>query len=151
MHKFHFCIVAFITAIMIVGMAPFQNACGMEITLRVGESIILKEYALQIGFDGILADSRCPEDALCFWEGDAIAQIWADRPSRDRLVFKLHTHHGFQWQARHDNYLITLIKVEPYPRTDREIDPNEYTVILSITDVLTPVDIKTWSRIKTLF
>lgn len=149
MRKLHILMLVCIAAVSIVASAIPQNAHSEMMTLRVGESKTLEDSGLQIGFDGILSDSRCPENLLCIWEGDAVALIWAVQPSNDKLSYELHTYRDFQWQVRYNDYTIKLMKVAPYPKMDDVIDPEEYKVTLDVTD-LTSTESSTWSRIKAL-
>ncbi len=150
MHKFNAFFVVIIAAIVITGIAFSLSAAEIEITLGVGDSQTVGKYGLEIGFCGILSDSRCPEGVLCFWEGDAAAKIWAVQPSKDRMDFALHSYHGFEWQVEYGDYTITLVQVYPYPSISGEIDPNEYKATIIIDDDLAPSETTTWSRIKAL-
>lgn len=135
-----------VTAVPLQSQAPITKT----IDLGVGEFITIG-LDLRVGFDGVPADSRCPEGALCFWEGDAIAKMWADQPFKERMTVELHTHRGFQWQFTYGNYRITLVGIAPYPKIDERIDPNDYVATILVADVSTPVDLTTWGRIKALY
>lgn len=140
--------------VFVFGTINFILACGVsgeEITLGVGESRIVDGRGLEVGCSGITLDCRCPEGLVCFWEGDAAATLWTDLPSSERLDFELHSNHSFEWRIRYDDYLITLIIVEPYPHKDIIIDPDEYTVTLDISSTRTGTEESTWSVIKALF
>ena len=120
------------------------------IDLTVGDVITIGKD-LQIGFDGVPMDSRCPEGVFCIWEGDAVATMWAEDPSSERVKVKLHTHHGWQWQFTYGNYRITLIGVAPYPKIDERIDPDDYIATIMVANVSTPVASISWGHIKTLY
>jgi hypothetical protein len=118
--------------------------------MKVGEVLTIGEN-LRLGFDGVLMDSRCPENAFCIWEGDAIAKMWAVDPSIDKVTVELHTHRGFQWQFTFGEYHIALVDVTPYPKLDERIDPNDYIAIITVTGISTPVEMTSWGRIKALY
>jgi hypothetical protein len=141
-----------IALLILVTALPSQShlPVGKIIDLRVGESAIVEEN-LRVGFIGVPLDNRCPENAFCIWEGDAVAKIWADQPLRDKLIVDLHTHHGFQWQVTYGNYRITLVGVAPYPKIGERIDPEDYIASILVTDVSTPVEMTSWGRIKALY
>lgn len=120
------------------------------IDLKVGEFVIIGE-GIQIGFDGVPADSRCPQDAFCFWEGDAVALMWADDPSTEKVRAELHTHRGFQWQFTFGEYRITLVGVAPYPKMGERIDPMDYVATIIVAHVSTPVEQTSWGRIKAIY
>jgi hypothetical protein len=123
---------------------------GRTFALSVGEVITIGED-LQIGFDGVPSDNRCPEGVFCIWEGDAVAKMWADQPSSERAAFELHTHRSFQWQFTYGDYRITLVSVVPYPKIDERTDPNNYIATILVADVATPVENSSWGRIKALY
>jgi hypothetical protein len=145
-------IVVTFTLLVLLATLPTQSNLPIykTIDLGVGESITIGEL-LRVGFDGIPADSRCPEGALCFWEGNAIAKMWVEQPLTERVNFELHTHRGFPWQFTYGNYRITLVGVAPYPKIDERIDPNDYIASILVTDVSTPVEMTSWGRIKALY
>lgn len=150
MKRCRICVLILIAVLGLAAGARSQKAPDGMITLAVGEVKDIGDRGLQVGFNGILYDSRCPQDALCFWEGDAAAQIWADLPDLDTSIFALHSHRSFLWQVEYGHYLIELVCVMPYPKLDVEIDPSEYEVTLVVTDVLASSGSTTWGGIKQL-
>jgi hypothetical protein len=109
------------------------------------------DEGLEIGFERIAGDSRCPLGVFCIWEGDAAALIFAQKPAIPRASFELHTHSSFQRDAKYEGYKITLLAVVPYPEIDVEIDPNDYVVTVVVTDAKAPAGITTWGKIKALY
>lgn len=143
-----------LAAAALVGAAFFalpQLAQGTTIELGVGEWKSVGDQGLIVGFEYIKHDSRCPSDALCFWEGDAVALIGADHPEEEKTIVELHTFSDFKRGFVFNGYYIALKKVTPYPRTDIIIDPDDYVVALTISVSKTPVETTTWSRIKALY
>jgi hypothetical protein len=140
---------AILVAVNILQLPPSRSA---TIDLGVGESRDVGDDGLVVGFGTILRDSRCPYGVFCIWEGDAIAQIWADHPSETKTVVELHTHRDFEQEFDFGIYSIALTKVVPYPVYGEVIDPEDYVVVLTITgDSASPVENTTWSRIKALY
>ncbi|NIM20576.1 MAG: hypothetical protein GTO51_10160 [Candidatus Latescibacteria bacterium] len=132
-------------------VARSQNSTGVVVELGVGESKLVGEEDLEVGFVEILRDNRCPADVICIWEGDAVAQIWAIQPSHEKKDAELHTHYDFPREFTFGRYRIGLLKVDRYPGIDTPIDPNDYVVAILVTMDLTPVETMTWSRIKALY
>lgn len=128
-----------------------QPTLSATIELGVGEWKSVGDQGLIVGFEYIKHDSRCPSDALCFWEGDAVALIGADHPEEEKTIVELHTFSDFKRGFVFNGYYIALKKVTPYPRTDVIIDPDDYVVALTISVSKTPVETTTWSRIKALY
>jgi hypothetical protein len=68
-----------------------------------------------VRFDSLEADSRCPADAICAWQGDAAARLDLEAVGGMRNV-TLHT----ATEPRSFGlvgYRVELVNVEPYPGT----------------------------------
>lgn len=144
------CIVPILLMVTAVTSAA-QPSLGKTFELKVGEWKIIGPEEFTVGFDGILADSRCPIGLLCIWEGDAVANIWAELPASDREEFVLHTHRGFDWHVRYENYEIELVAVAPYPVLYDPIPPEEYVVTVLVSGGPAPAEGSTWGRIKAFY
>lgn len=104
---------------------------GETFRLRPGQTARLRGENLVIGFRGIGADSRCPRDVTCVWQGDAVARIGASTDGSDFEPFDLHT--GLEPMAvEFAGRTIRLVAVEPYPSSSEPIDPSRYVVTLRV-------------------
>ena len=106
---------------------------GREFELKVGQTARLTSVALQLTLRAIEEDSRCPIDAVCIWQGNARArleaQVGEDGPSAE---VKLNT--GVQpMEAQAHGVTIRLVGVLPAPRSEVQIRPNQYSVLLVVT------------------
>jgi len=138
-----------ITLSLILALSLGSPAAGDTITLGVGDSTLVG--GLGLGFSGVPMDSRCPLEALCFWEGDGVAEIWAKRPLHLKTAFELHTHSDFQRSVVFGDYRITLLSLDPYPQVDTPTDPDEYEATLLVECLPVDADKTTWSCIKELY
>ena len=140
------------TILCLVAPAAAEIPLGVPFTLGVGESVEVGDDGLEVGFHSILADSRCPADAYCIWEGDAEADLWSDDPAGEVLGFVLHT--TLHPQLIHTgNYRIELSWVAPYPMSSGvPIPPETYEVVLVVLSTL-PIgdDARTWGAVKTIY
>ncbi len=85
-------------------------------------------------FDSILNDSRCPDGAICVWEGNA----------KIRLKLSI-TGIGYQFVELNTNVLpidttinhlnIALISLSPYPSLNKTIKPEDYKATLSVANL----------------
>ena len=82
-------------------------------------------------FDGVRADSRCPMDALCVWAGDATVTVRLSQPAATQAERALHTQAGGS-EAQYLAYVIKLVTLAPYPRSDRQIRPDDYVATLAV-------------------
>jgi hypothetical protein len=101
---------------------PFQLRPGG--TARLGD--------LLIGFRGISSDSRCPEDVVCVWAGDAVARIQVTVGRMAWTPYDLHTTlqpHEIEFRE----WKIRLVGVEPATHSERQIRPDQYIITLEVT------------------
>jgi hypothetical protein len=108
-----------------------EVSTDQEFELGPGQSAVVGP--LKITFDSITADSRCPPDVQCVWEGDAVAKVMAATGTQEPVSYELHTNTGFTTQVDHGGYRIRLSAVAPVPRAGVEIDPKSYVVTLLVT------------------
>ena len=104
-----------------------------EFELGPGQSVLVGSEPLKITFDAITADSRCPPEVQCVWEGDAVAKVEAATGTQSPTVYELHTNTGFPTQVDHGGYRIRLTAVAPGPHQGVVIDPAAYVITLIVT------------------
>jgi hypothetical protein len=109
---------------------PSEVPLGQPFELRLGTSAMLGD-GLEVTFDGVRADSRCPMDALCVWAGDATVAVRLSQPPATQAERALHTQPGGS-EAQYLAYVIKLVALAPYPRSDRQIRPDDYVATLTV-------------------
>jgi hypothetical protein len=118
------------------GSVPFGEPCS----LAFGESLLIGDDGLEVGFDRFLWDSRCPSDVVCFWEGQARIGVWLLEPGADTLflepfisgyVFREYT--DSHRSVFSEKYSVTLRELDPYPHSDSTTDINDYTAHLTVS------------------
>ena len=95
---------------------PFQ--------LKIGMTATLPDEA-RLRFDNVRSDSRCPIDANCITAGDAIIAVTVLRGGGND-PHEVHANPP-QSQFSYANYVIKLTELQPYPRSDRQTKPEDYT------------------------
>jgi len=110
-----------------------EVSTDQELELGPGQSALVGPEPLKVTFDGITADSRCPPEVQCVWEGDAVARVMAATGTQEPAVYELHTNTGFTTQVDHGGYRIRLSAVAPVPHAGVEIDPKSYVITLLVT------------------
>jgi hypothetical protein len=103
---------------------------GREFTLAVGESALVDDD-VRITLNSVTDDSRCPVDVTCVWEGDAKVSVEVITPS-PRAEHELHTSSRFDREAKHGAYRITLVKLEPAPRSTAPPSSRDYRATLLV-------------------
>lgn len=113
---------------------PKSVALGESFELKVGESAQIEAEALQIGFEGVPADSRCPKGEQCIWEGDATVRIWLQKAPETKETHELHTSPKEQSAAMSElGYEVKLLRIDPYPISGRTTERGDYVATLELT------------------
>jgi hypothetical protein len=103
----------------------------IDLTLPYGQSAIVPGTSIQVTFERLLEESRCPEDVLCVQAGNGQVLIGAQDGRQDaRLV--LNTTQTPRAE-RFAGYTFELRALDPYPRSDRRTKPEDYRATLRIT------------------
>jgi hypothetical protein len=106
-----------------------------------GQAVLIESENLTVEFRSVISDSRCPADMICFWPGQAEVELWLSRPGGlpDRAVPVLMPGRNPDvypyLTASALGYRIYLLALEPYPRTDRPLDPGAYIATLRIEKI----------------
>lgn len=114
-------------------VAPGQVMLGESFELTVGGTAVVRGEDLQVGFDRVLSDSRCPRGTQCIAQGDAAIQVWLFRPPQAREAHELRTTPPAAAEGRYGDYRIRLVGLEPYPQADRTTRPADYVATLVVT------------------
>ena len=97
---------------------------GREFTLAPGQSAVVDDN-LRLTLKSVTDDSRCPVDVTCVWEGDAKVSVDVITPT-PRAEHELHTTGRESHEAKHGDYRITLVKLEPARRSTTTISSSDY-------------------------
>jgi hypothetical protein len=83
----------------------------------------------------VLNDSRCPEGAECFWEGNAKVRFKFIRSDEQPVFFNLNTNLGFTNDTIVSCYKFTLKALYPYPSLKNIILHKVYKAEIEIEKV----------------
>ncbi|HNP17920.1 MAG TPA: hypothetical protein PKL31_05760 [Fulvivirga sp.] len=110
----------------------FSVKVNQEFTMRYNDEVRLDGEDFSIKFSKVPSDSRCPSDAMCIWEGQFIAQFIC--PACDTNPFQLTSRANRDELAiyRDSSFEVILLNVNPYPKTDFQIDLEKYQLTLII-------------------
>lgn len=103
------------------GSTTAAHAFGDTVRIDVRESAAWDAGRFVVAFDTVEADSRCPADAMCVWQGDAAARFRLTVEGR-RAGATLHTATEPR-QVEHAGYVFRLVNVEPYPGSYARSNP----------------------------
>jgi hypothetical protein len=86
-----------------------------------------------IYFDSVINDSRCPNGAVCCWEGNAVVRLKIERYNEVPILFDLNTNGDYQTDTLISGYRLFLIGLNPYPEIFHKIKQEDYQVEIMIT------------------
>lgn len=109
--------------------ATSEPVLGKPFTLKVGESVAFDNSDLVITFVGVLDDSRCAQNVLCVWQGNAEMQF----SLIGDMTFLLNSFLDNR-ETLVSDYLVTFVNLQPQTHTQKSIDPQSYIVELVITE-----------------
>jgi hypothetical protein len=104
---------------------------GEPFTLAPGQTAQVQGTGLAVTFESVSADSRCPVDVTCVWEGDAVVLVSA-RPG-SAAPRELHTSGRNASEAEVGEYRVRLVELTPVPRQGASPAPGDYRATLVVT------------------
>jgi len=129
-----FCILALAACNFQKKHQPFQ--LGNAFMLKYGETAQLEtDETVQIRFDSILDDSRCPQGVQCVWAGRAIVAITFFQQGQSQssaLVMGDPGGTNYSKEAVFGDFTVTLFQVRPHPIAEQTIEQKQYFVQLVI-------------------
>ena len=110
---------------------PDRIAAGDPFELGVGRTATTTD-GLRVRFDAVRSDSRCPMDALCVRAGEAVIAATLSLPGEATSARELQTVPALS-QTTYSRFTISLSQLQPYPRSDRAIQPGDYVATFVVT------------------
>jgi len=115
--------------------APESVKLSQTFTLKVGRSTSVDGEGIQVGFEAVVSDSRCPKGAQCIVAGDATIRVWLARGSQPHQTRELKTAPPDKAQAVIDSYRLTLSALTPEPTVDGTPRLSDYVATLVVARV----------------
>ena len=98
---------------------------GQPFEVRAGSTAELPD-GIRLRFDSVLSDSRCPIDAICIRAGEAVIAITLSKAGSAAARFDVQTDPPDRRSASYSGHSITLTALQPFPRSDRQVQPSGY-------------------------
>jgi hypothetical protein len=127
-----------VIAVLLAACARAPLAATQSVTvdqpfaLKMGQSVRLAGEGLELGFETVVSDSRCPRGVQCIRAGEATIRVAVEKAPSARATFELRTT-ASAGDATYGMYSIRLLSVNPYPDANRRIQPEEYEATFVVT------------------
>ena len=95
-----------------------------------------EDDSIQLRFDRVAEDSRCPADAECVWAGRAEIEVTVsqqDGTTTKHLILGDPTGSDYTETALFGAFKVQLLEVRPTPRANQVIPQSDYAVKLLVT------------------
>ena len=114
--------------------------------IEEGGSISLESESIEVRFDAVVADSRCPADVTCVWAGEATVAVSVVESGSGDIVGSIELTLGADPDAVYGNvgdHSIALMALDPYPGTPKaeaQGDDPQYTAVLLVSGAFHDAD-----------
>jgi hypothetical protein len=102
-----------------------------EFKLKIGERAKAPREGLQVEFDSVPEDSRCPKDVTCVWAGNAKILLKVKKDALKPANVELNTNINPK-TFRYLEYELSLKELRPYPESNTTIKSSDYEVTLTV-------------------
>ena len=113
--------------------APRAVSLDDSFTLAPGQTAQVGNTSLRVTFESVSADSRCPVDVTCVWEGDAAVIVSLPLTGGARIQHELHTSGRYPTEVDAGDYRVRLADVAPVPRSGASPAPGDYRATLLVS------------------
>ncbi|HZD03403.1 MAG TPA: hypothetical protein VE173_00750 [Longimicrobiales bacterium] len=104
-----------------------------EVTLPLGQEVMVEGTIVRLVFTRVLEDSRCPVDVVCVWQGNAAVEVGIAAGMGPTAPLHLNSAlepRSATWQG----IRLTYLSLQPRPRSDRRTAPRNYTLRVLLED-----------------
>ena len=135
--------IALVPSITFADVKAVPSINETQFQLKVNQTFSLESDGIKVKFLNVTADSRCPSDVTCIWQGEVKVLANIIENNKDQGNFILTSRAGQQDLAVQvfDKYSIHVVKVDPYPSNGKKISLSDYLVTFAISksDNLSPL------------
>ena len=111
--------------------APSQAPAVSELVLAPG--VAHQVGTLELTFEGVADDSRCPRGVQCIWAGDSKVLLTVRSASAAAARLELHTSQRYAREVIHAGSRLTLVRLTPEPGKGHSVAASDYRATLSIS------------------
>ncbi|MPZ14831.1 MAG: hypothetical protein GEU73_10495 [Chloroflexi bacterium] len=111
-----------------------EASSDRTVVLGPGEHVVLPD-GTRLTFSRVASDSRCPIDVVCVWAGEVVVAFEVQNADGAVRGFEI-TFAGRPATEIIEGTVVTVLNVQPYPKTTRPIDPDDYRVTVAVEVVV---------------
>ena len=104
---------------------------GQSCTLEPGQRFVNRTAGLEVTWQEVSEDSRCPRNANCVWEGQAVVNLLVNG---EAVALTLRQGKPEQAQRTVANYVFTAEELSPYPEGE-QIEADAYRLQLMVSSL----------------
>jgi hypothetical protein len=108
--------------------APLDSA----FELRVGAAARVEGSDVEVVFEGVPKDSRCPPGVQCITAGDATVVLRVTGGGKDATTYELHTPRGPS-EVEHGPFEVSLVRLGFPPASGQKAPADGYVVTLRVS------------------
>lgn len=105
---------------------------NQPLKLPVGKKSVRVSDKLEITFEKVLGDSRCPSDVTCIHQGEATVLVQVTQKDKPIGNFELTALNRDTAVAAFEGYTLHLEKLMPWPLSTKDIMPEDYIAVFKI-------------------
>jgi len=127
-------VIAFGLAVGGAGAAQRRVQPGEHFELAHSATVEVADTGLEVRFQGVLEDSRCPENARCMWAGNARVElhVGVEGEAGESLVLNTHGGEALPSTGCAGGLELELFGLRPYPSTEGPPPADRYVATLVV-------------------
>lgn len=106
----------------------------VELTLRMGTEAEVPGSVVRLQLTRVPEDSRCPIDAVCIWEGNAVVEVGIRAGMGPTIPLQMNTN----LEPRHADWnaiRVTVLELQPAPRAAEPTRQEDYVARVRIEPI----------------
>ena len=104
---------------------------GTNFDISTNQTLSIQPQGIMIQLVNV-TDSRCPSDVTCIWAGQVSVDLALQMNENNNLL-TLVSSAGNSSAKSFSNYVVHLVKVDPYPTSTKHLQLSDYVITLKVT------------------
>lgn len=105
---------------------------GESFTIRAGESVGIEGTGIEVRFEDVLQDSRCPPAVECIRAGEAVVELSVAADGGEAHRLELEVPPGGGAEGSYEGHRIRIVSLEPPASATRRLERKDYVLELVV-------------------